>query len=74
LILVALPMTGDYYTNDLLSNSPSTAMLGNLINLSVETPGQAGQAGALVALLVIALAIPMYLYVRSTARESNVRS
>jgi ABC-type spermidine/putrescine transport system permease subunit I len=74
LILVTLPMTGDYFTNDLLSGSPRTSMVGNLINESISTPGQAGQAGALVSLLVLGLVVPMALYVRSTLRESNVRS
>jgi ABC-type spermidine/putrescine transport system permease subunit I len=74
LILVLLPMTGDYFTNDLLSGSPRTSMVGNLINESIGTPGQAGQAGALVSLLVLALLLPMLLYVRSTLRESDVRS
>jgi ABC-type spermidine/putrescine transport system permease subunit I len=74
LVLVALPMTGDYFTTDLLSGSPGTSMLGNLINESIGTPGQAGQAGALVTLLVLGLLVPMVLYVRSTTRESDVRS
>ena len=68
LMLAALPMTGDYFTNDLLSGSPRTAMLGNLINTAVNSPGQAGQAGALLALLVVALLAPIVWYVRSTAR------
>jgi spermidine/putrescine transport system permease protein len=68
LMLVALPMTGDYFTNDLLSGSPRTAMVGNLINQAISNPGQAGQAGALVILLVVALIAPMVWYVRSTAR------
>jgi ABC-type spermidine/putrescine transport system permease subunit I len=74
LILVALPMTGDYFTNDLLSGSPRTSMVGNLVNEAISTPGQAGQAGALVTLLVLGLLVPMVLYVRSTVREQDVRS
>jgi spermidine/putrescine transport system permease protein len=31
-VLIALPMFGDYYTPDLMSGSPKTAMLGNAIN------------------------------------------
>jgi spermidine/putrescine transport system permease protein len=74
LILVALPMTGDYFTNDLLSASPRTSMVGNLLNEAIATPGQAGQAGALVVLLVLVLVLPMLLYVRSTARSERARS
>ena len=73
IILIGLPMFGDYFSNDLLSNSPQTAMLGNLINLSIGTPGQAGQAGALVVLLTLLLLVPMVLYVRSSNR-GDVRS
>ena len=47
-LLTCLPMLGDYFTNDLLSASPKTAMVGNLINNTVLTPGQTGQAGAFV--------------------------
>ena len=46
LLVTSLPMLGDYFTNDLLSGSPDTSMVGNLINNSVLTPGQTGQAAA----------------------------
>jgi ABC-type spermidine/putrescine transport system permease subunit I len=49
-------------------------MVGNLINEAIGTPGQAGQAGALVSLLVLGLLVPMLLYVRSTVRDRDVRS
>jgi ABC-type spermidine/putrescine transport system permease subunit I len=52
-LLTCLPMLGDYYTSDLLSGSPRTAMVGNLINETVLTPGQTGQAGAFVLLVLI---------------------
>ena len=51
-LLTCLPMLGDYFTNDLLSASPKTAMVGNLINDSVQAPGQTGQAGAFVMLVL----------------------
>ena len=35
-MLIALPMFGDYYTPDLMSGSPKTAMLGNAINGYVQ--------------------------------------
>ena len=49
-LVTSLPMLGDYFTTDLLSGSPETSMIGNLINNSVLTPGQTGQAGAFVLL------------------------
>ncbi|MFM9134585.1 MAG: ABC transporter permease [bacterium] len=72
-LLIALPMMGDYFTSDMLSKSPSTAMIGNLINLSIVAPGQAGQAGALLILVLLVLLVPMVLYTRSNAR-AEVRS
>jgi ABC-type spermidine/putrescine transport system permease subunit I len=67
-LLTCLPMLGDYYTNDLLSGSPRTAMVGNLIDQTVLTPGETGYAGAFVLLVLIASLIPMLYYVRSVAR------
>ena len=68
-LLTCLPMLGDYFTSDLLSGSPSTAMVGNLINNTVLTPGQTGQAGAFVLLVLVVSLVPMLLYVRSTRAE-----
>ena len=73
-MLGGLPMLGDYFTNDLLSNSPETAMLGNLVNLAVGTPEQQGQAAALSSILVILLLAPMVVYIRSTSRGQDVAS
>ena len=72
-LLIALPMMGDYFTSDMLSKSPSTSMIGNLINLSIVAPGQAGQAGALLILVLLILLVPMIVYTRSNAR-AEVRS
>lgn len=73
-LLTCLPMLGDYFTNDLLSASPKTAMVGNLINDSVQAPGQTGQAGAFVMLVLIATVLPMLYYVRVTLRGDEVRT
>lgn len=73
-ILIGLPMFGDYFSNDLLSNSPQTSMLGNLINQAIQSPGQTGQAAALVVLLTLLVLGPMLLYVRSSNQTSDVRS
>ncbi len=74
LLLTTLPMLGDYFTNDLLSGSPDTTMVGNLINNSVLTPGQTGQAGAFVLLILLVSIVPMVVYVRSTRSGSDVAS
>ena len=69
MLLTCLPMLGDYFTSDLLSGSPRTAMVGNLINNTVLTPGQTGQAGAFVLLVLVVSLVPMLLYVRSVRSE-----
>ncbi len=74
LLLTTLPMLGDYFTNDLLSGSPETSMIGNLINNSVLTPGQTGQAGAFVLIILLVSIVPMVIYVRSTRSGADVAS
>ena len=71
-LLTCLPMLGDYFTTDLLSASPKTSMVGNLINDSVQAPGQTGQAGAFVLLVLVVSLVPMFYYVRVTARGDEV--
>jgi ABC-type spermidine/putrescine transport system permease subunit I len=48
-LLTCLPMLGDYFTSDLLSGSPSTSMVGNLINNTVLTPGRPARRGVRAA-------------------------
>jgi ABC-type spermidine/putrescine transport system permease subunit I len=74
MLLTCLPMLGDYFTNDLLSASPSTSMLGNLINLSALAPGQTGQAAAFVLLTLLIALVPMLLYVRISRQSEDIRS
>jgi spermidine/putrescine transport system permease protein len=74
ILLTCLPMLGDYFTNDLLSASPKTAMVGNLINGSVQAPGQTGQAGAFVMLVLVVTVLPMLYYVRVTLQGDEVRT
>ena len=73
-LVTSLPMLGDYFTTDLLSGSPETSMIGNLINNSVLTPGQTGQAGAFVLLILLVSIVPMLVYVRSTRTGQDVAS
>jgi spermidine/putrescine transport system permease protein len=71
-LLTCLPMLGDYFTNDLLSASPQTSMVGNLINETVLTPGQTGYAGAFVMLVLVVSLLPMFYYVRSVSSADRV--
>ena len=74
MLVTCLPMLGDYFTNDMLSASPRTSMVGNLINNSVLTPGQTGQAGAFVLLVLVVSLLPMAIYVRASRAGAEVRT
>ena len=47
-VLIALPMFGDYYTNDVISGSPRTTMIGNQINLFFQGGPQRTVGASLV--------------------------
>jgi len=70
LIIVSLPMFGDYFTNDLLG-STKTSMFGNLIDTAIQGQGQAPQAASLVLMLIVLLLIPLWYYLRSTKRAQE---
>jgi spermidine/putrescine transport system permease protein len=67
-VLIGLPMTGDFYTNDLVSGSPSTSMIGNLINVYENSNVQQILGAALSVWLLVFLAVLLSYYVRSSAR------
>jgi putrescine transport system permease protein len=69
--LVVLPMFGDYYTNDLISASPRTNMLGNEINLFVQGGSEKNLGAALVLVLMAILLVLMAYYVYATARDAR---
>ena len=69
--LVVLPMFGDYYTNDLISASPRTNMLGNEINLFVQGGPQKNLGASLVIVLMAILTIGMAYYLWQTARDTR---
>jgi spermidine/putrescine transport system permease protein len=72
LVIVTLPMFGDYYTNDLLGTS-RTAMFGNLIDGAITTPNQGPEAGSLVLILIVLVMAPMLYYLHATRRETERR-
>jgi putrescine transport system permease protein len=69
--LVVLPMFGDYYTNDLISASPHTNMLGNEINLFVQGGSQKNLGASLVLVLMAILTVGMAYYLYATARDAR---
>ncbi len=70
LVIVSLPMFGDYYTNDLLG-SETTSMYGNLLDSSVYEAGRGPEAGSLVLILIVLVMIPMIYYLRETRRATG---
>jgi ABC-type spermidine/putrescine transport system permease subunit I len=71
LLITVLPMLGDYFTNQLLSGTPSTAMIGNVIEGELETPAFQAQGAVFSLLLLLALVVPMIYYVVATNRSSR---
>jgi spermidine/putrescine transport system permease protein len=70
-VIIALPMFGDYYTPDLLSGSPRTTMIGNEINLYLRGGQQVPVGAALVCVLMAMLLILLGYYLFVTARVAR---
>jgi len=70
LVIVTLPMFGDYYTNDLLG-SARTSMFGNLISLQGELTGGKTRQASLVLILSVIVLVPMIYYLRETRRAAE---
>jgi spermidine/putrescine transport system permease protein len=71
IVITALPMFGDYYTNTLISNSPKTVMIGNSIEKTVQSGFSRAQGASLVLLLSAVLLIFMAYYLILTVRASR---
>jgi putrescine transport system permease protein len=69
-VLIALPMFGDYYTNDIISGSPRTSMIGNQINLFFQGGPQRTVGASLVIVLALLLTVLMSYYLWVTVRAS----
>jgi spermidine/putrescine transport system permease protein len=71
MLVTVLPMLGDYFTNQLLSGTTGTTMLGNVIDGQLTTPGLQGEGAVFSMLFLLALIIPMIYYVAATNRASR---
>ena len=71
MLITVLPMLGDYFTNQLLSGTTGTTMIGNQIDSQLGTQGFEGQGAVLSLLLLLVLVVPMVYYVRATARSAR---
>ena len=70
-VIIALPMFGDYYTNDMLSRSPSTEMIGNQIDFYLNATTQPQKGAVLVLALSALLVVFMSYYLVSTIRTQR---
>ncbi|HEY7562173.1 MAG TPA: ABC transporter permease [Gaiellaceae bacterium] len=73
-VLISLPMFGDYYTNDLVSASTSTSMTGNQIDLLTRQGAQKTEGAVLTLLLALVLLVFMLYYLRQTRRAGDSAS
>jgi spermidine/putrescine transport system permease protein len=67
-VLIALPMFGDYYTNDLISASARTSMIGNQIDQLTRQGSEKVTGSVLTILLALVLLVLMVYYLRYTRR------
>jgi spermidine/putrescine transport system permease protein len=71
LVIIMLPMFGDYYTPNLLSGSPRTRMIGNTIDQFInQTTSQGAVGAALTIVLMIFVAGLMLYYLFSINRAT----
>ena len=73
-MLIALPMFGDYYTQDLISASPRTNMIGNQIDQFTRQGSQKTVGAVLTMLLALVLLVLMFYYLRTTRRADLERA
>jgi spermidine/putrescine transport system permease protein len=71
IVIIALPMFGDYYTADLLSGSPRTSMLGNVINTSLLGGPEKPLGSALTLIMSAFLLVLMLYYLRALRADQR---
>jgi len=72
MLITVLPMLGDYFTNQLMSGSSGTTMLGTVIDDQLSTLNLEGEGAVFSLLFLLALIVPMIYYVVATNRSSRV--
>ena len=55
MLITVLPMLGDYFTNQLLSGTTSTTMIGNVIDGQLQTPAFQAEGAVLSLMLLLVL-------------------
>jgi spermidine/putrescine transport system permease protein len=72
-VLIALPMFGDYYTPDLVSASPKTSMFGNQID-QLTRQGSQKTVGAVLTIALAAVLLVLMLYYLRTTRRADAEA
>ena len=70
MVLIALPMFGDYYTPDLVSASPRTSLIGNQID-QLTRQGSEKVVGAVLTMILAALLLVLMLYYLRATRRAD---
>jgi len=70
-VIVMLPMFGDYYTPNLMSGSPKTRMVGNQIDSMINSGPQQAEGAALTVVLMAFVAVLMLYYIFSVAKATR---
>jgi ABC-type spermidine/putrescine transport system permease subunit I len=71
MLITVLPMLGDFFTNQLLSGTTGTTMIGNVIDGQLQTPAFQAEGAVLSLMLLLVLTVPMVYYVIATNRSSR---
>ena len=71
LVIILLPMFGDYYTPDLLSGVPRTSMIGNQIDFFIHSGSGGNQGAAIVIVLSVVVSLLMIYYLVTVARAAR---
>jgi len=71
LAIVSLPMFGDYYTNNMLSNSPRTTMIGNIIQEKFLQELNYPEAAALSVMLMLVMLVLATVYAKALGTEDS---
>jgi spermidine/putrescine transport system permease protein len=72
-VVTALPMFGDYYTNSLVSGSPTTTMVGNQIELFLLGGSRQDLGASLVLIMSAMLMVLMVYYLVSSQRAERAQ-
>ena len=69
-VICALPMFGDYFTQQLIANGRDTRMIGNAVVESLNQPIFVPRGAGLILFLLVLLIVPILYYLRSTQRAA----